>query len=120
MQGLGSHEAFLAPALKLTCCRNKAPLGRRVSICKVRPVPTPGPYQKSQRMKEVTEPGFGEKVTRINSRHKSPWSDLLVLALRKVTHSGPPRTAHYSWPTTPIFSSDLLGRQILSSHGHKT
>lgn len=71
VQGLGSHEAFLAPTLKLTCCRNKAPLGRRVSICKVRPVPTPGPYQKSQRMKEVTEPGFGEKVTRINSRHKA-------------------------------------------------
>ena len=64
MQGLGSHEAFLAPTLKLTCCRNKAPLGRRVSICKVRAVPTPGPYQKSQRIKEVTEPGFGEKVKR--------------------------------------------------------
>lgn len=67
MQGVGSHEAFLVPTLKLTHCRNKAPLGLGVSICKVRAVPTPGPYQKSQRMKEVTEPGFGEKVKRINS-----------------------------------------------------
>jgi len=64
VQGLDSHEAFLVPTLKLTCCRNKAPLGCRVSISKVRAVPTPWPYQKSQRMKEVTEPGFGEKVKR--------------------------------------------------------
>lgn len=63
-------------------------------------------------MEELAEPGLGGKVKRINSRGISPWPDLLVLALGKVTYSGPPRTALYSWPTTPIFSPDLLGKRI--------
>lgn len=111
-RGAGSQEVFLVPTLKLAFCRNKPSLGFRAFICKVRAVSTPGPYQKSQRMKELTELGFGEKVKRINSRDKSPWPDLLVLALGKVTHSGPPRIAHYSWLTTPVFSPDLLGKRI--------
>lgn len=109
VQGVGSQEALLIPTLKSACCRNK---GKSLLSGRQGPYLSSWSYFNSRVLSEKSEDERTDK-TRIWEKVKktssiSPWPDLLVLTLEKVTHAGPPRTAHHSWPTTPIFSPDLV------------
>lgn len=118
VQGAGSQEALYSqlwnPCVMGIRVNPFSSLGLRVPIYKVKAVAVPGLNQKSQRADRVRIWGKGEENEQQRQKPLA-WS-LVLLALGKVTHSGPPRIATQNCPSflapTPIFSPGLLGKRI--------